>query len=143
MVARDVYPWLGTGYRRYSVSFVPYNLLEYDGGFISSPFTLPQPSSIRLPQATPFRGLTLLTPSDMRTKLQSIRRKGSEFWNAIKQSDRTIWVMTCTIVIVLAVVLGIPLGWRFRGKELDIEVDTAWDGRLVCRGCPYSSNYPG
>lgn len=52
-------------------------------------------------------------------------------WGRVRRSEKTPWIMACTFAVVLAVVLGIPLGWRFRGKELNIGLDTDWEGRFV------------
>lgn len=44
--------------------------------------------------------------------------------------------MACTTAIVLAVVLGVPLGWSFRGRELDAQVlNSTWTGRVVSHCC--------
>lgn len=67
----------------------------------------------------------------MRNLSHSLRAKRDVLWSRVRRSEKTPWIMACTFAVVLAVVLGIPLGWRFRGKELNIGLDTDWEGRFV------------
>ncbi|EIM85892.1 uncharacterized protein STEHIDRAFT_121891 [Stereum hirsutum FP-91666 SS1] len=67
----------------------------------------------------------------MTLPFNSLRAKRDVLWSRIRHSDKTPWVMACTFAVVLAVVLGIPLGWRFRGRELNIELPSSWEGRTL------------
>ncbi|EIM83796.1 uncharacterized protein STEHIDRAFT_113059 [Stereum hirsutum FP-91666 SS1] len=70
----------------------------------------------------------------MTATFRSLRAKRDVLWSKIRHSDRTPWVTACTFAVLLAVVLGIPLGWRFRGKELNLEVPSSWEGRTLSTG---------
>lgn len=63
----------------------------------------------------------------------SLVKRISSLRDAIKRSQRAPWIFACSVAVVLAVVLGIPLGWSLRGKELSGEILSYFNGRLVSR----------
>lgn len=44
---------------------------------------------------------------------------------------KTPWVIACAASVAVAIILGISLGWTFRGNEMDLELDNALGGRVV------------
>ena len=39
-------------------------------------------------------------------------------WTQIKKYMKTPWIMASISAVVLAIVIGIPVGWALRGKEI-------------------------
>lgn len=61
----------------------------------------------------------------------SVRGRIAILRNTFLLSHRVPWIMACTFAVVLAVVLGVPLGWSLREKELTGDVWTYFKGRSV------------
>ncbi|EIM80600.1 uncharacterized protein STEHIDRAFT_142556 [Stereum hirsutum FP-91666 SS1] len=61
----------------------------------------------------------------------ALGKRISSIRDTVKRSQRAPWIFACSVAIVLAVVLGIPLGWSLRGKELSGEILTYFKGRML------------